>query len=87
MRKLLHKYENEIRLLIQPDKDSKIKHRCQNNLIVPYIENFFPQKALKEIWIGPTNDRERTKKSLKAYLDYMGFSDVEIKQSEVPYRT
>jgi hypothetical protein len=85
-----YEYENEIRLLIQPDKDSKIsknKYRCQNNLIIPYIENFFPKKALKEVWIGPTNDRERTKKSLKAYLDYMGFSDVEIKQSEVPYRT
>jgi len=28
-----YKHENEIRLLIQSDKDSKIKHRCQNNLI------------------------------------------------------
>ena len=81
-----YKYENEVRLLIQPDKESEIKYRCQNNLIIPYMENFFPRKALKEIWVGPTNDMGRTEKSLKTYLDYMGFSDVEIKQSEVPYR-
>jgi len=81
-----YEYENEIRLLIQPDKDSKIKHRCQNNLIVPYIENFFPKKALKEIWIGPTNDMERTEKSLRSYLDSKGFSDVQIRRSTVPHR-
>jgi len=81
-----YKYENEIRLLIKSNKDSKIKYRCQNNLIIPYIENFFPKNALKEIWVGPTNDMERTIKSLRTYLDYMGFSDVEIIKSEVPYR-
>ena len=80
-----YNYENEIRLLLQPDKD-KIKYRCQNNLIIPYIENFFPKKALKEIWIGPTNDMERTEKSLRLYLDNKGFSDVKIYRSKVPYR-
>jgi len=80
-----YKYEKEIRLLIQPDKSS-IKHRCQNNLIIPYIENFFPKKALKEVWIGPTNDMERTEKSLRLYLDSKGFFDVEIYRSTAPYR-
>ena len=81
-----YKYEDEVRLLIQPNENLAIKYRCQNNLIIPYIENFFPKKALKEIWVGPTNDMERTIKSLETYLNYMGFSDVEIKKSEVPYR-
>jgi len=82
-----YKYENEIRLLIQPDKDSKSEmYRCQNNLIVPYIENFFPKKALKEVWIGPTNDMERTEKSLRSYLNSKGFSDVKIYRSTVPLR-
>jgi hypothetical protein len=80
-----YKYENEIRLLIQPDENSKIKYRCQNNLIIPYIENHFSKKALKEIWIGPTNEK-RTEKSLRTYIDYMGFSDIKINTSEVPYR-
>jgi len=81
-----YKYENEVRLILS-DKDSKVKYRCQNNLIIPYLENFFPKKALKEIWVGPTNDMGRTVKSLETYLNHMGFSGIEIKKSEVPYRT
>lgn len=57
-----------------------------NNLIIPYIEQYFPKSALKEIWIGPTNDMNRATYSLRKYLDHMGFNEVEIKQSQVPYR-
>lgn len=67
------------------DKEA-IKYRLKNNLIVPYVELYLPKSALKEIWIGPTNDMERATKSLRTYLDYMGFNEVEIKQSKIPYR-
>lgn len=79
-----YEYEKEIRWLF-PGKDD-IKYRLRNNLIVPYIEQYIPKSALKEIWIGPTNDMERATRSLRTYLDHMGFNDVEIKQSKVPFR-
>lgn len=83
-------YENEIRLLDSTNTidDREVKYRCQNNLIVPYIENYLPKEALTEIWIGPTNDMERTKKSIMTYLRHKGFviEKIKIIHSEVPYR-
>lgn len=81
-----YKYEDEVRLLIHSDKDSEIKYRVQNSLIVPYIENFFPKEALKTVLVGPTNDMRRTVKSIDRYLKSKGFNDVEIIESKVPYR-
>lgn len=77
-------YEEEIRWLFL--KRDNIKYRLRDNLIVPYVEQYIPKSALKEIWIGPTNDMDRSVRSLRMYLDHMGFNDVEIKQSKVPYR-
>lgn len=77
-------YEEEIRWLFLKRDD--IKYRLRDNLIIPYIKQYIPKSALKEIWIGPTNDMERTTISLRRYLDYMEFNEVEIKQSKVPYR-
>ena len=81
-----YKYEDEVRLLIHSDANTKIEYRTQSNLIIPYIENLFPKEALKEVWIGPTTDMKRTIKSVKTYLDYKGFTHVDIIPSEVPYR-
>ncbi|MEI3583590.1 MAG: DUF2971 domain-containing protein [Alistipes shahii] len=77
-------YEQEIRSVLLTEKSAK--YRINNNLIIPYIEQYFPKSALKEIWIGPTNDMNRATYSLRKYLDHMGFNEVEIKQSQVPYR-
>lgn len=79
-----YEYEKEIRWLFPARKS--IKYRLRDNLIVPYVEQYIPKSALKEIWIGPTNDMDRSVRSLRMYLDHMGFNDVEIKQSKVPYR-
>lgn len=81
-----YKYENEARLLIIADQNSVIKYRAQNNLIIPYIENYFPKEALKAIVVGPTNDMKRTVESIKRYLEYKGFKNVEVVESKVPYR-
>ena len=62
-----YSYEKEVRLLSVAtggDKD-EIKHRFKNNLIIPYIEKYFPKDALKEIIVGPNNDMERTIYSLE----------------------
>ena len=80
-----YKYENEVRLL-QLAKEN-IEYRYQNNFIIPYIKNYFPKSALKEVWIGPANNIERTKKSLRAYLDAKGFNNVKIVASKIPYRS
>ena len=77
-------YEQEIRSVLLTEESAK--YRINNNLIIPYIEQYFPKSALKEIWIGPTNDMNRATYSLRKYLDHMGFNEVEIKQSQVPYR-
>lgn len=79
-----YEYEKETRCIFI--NRNNIKYRLRDNLIVPYIEQYIPKSALKEIWIGPTNDMERATRSLRTYLDHMGFNDVEIKQSKVPYR-
>lgn len=81
-----YKYEDEVRLLVHSDENSEIKYRAQNNLIIPYIENYFPKEALKTVWIGPTNDMKRTVKSIDRYLKHKGFNNVQIIESEVPYR-
>lgn len=77
-------YEQEVRSVLLTEEPAK--YRINNNLIIPYIEQYFPKSALKEIWIGPTNDMNRATYSLRKYLDHMGFNEVEIKQSQVPYR-
>lgn len=81
-----YKYEDEVRLLIHSDENSEIKYRTQNNLIIPYIENYFPKEALKTVIVGPTNDMKRTVKSIDRYLKSKGFNDIQIIPSDVPYR-
>ena len=65
-------YEQEIRSVLLTEESAK--YRINNNLIIPYIEQYFPKSALKEIWIGPTNDMNRATYSLRKYLDHMGFN-------------
>ncbi|WP_320053537.1 DUF2971 domain-containing protein [uncultured Acetobacteroides sp.] len=84
-----YQYENEVRISHTTDiqhslKD--IKYRCSNGVIIPYMEFRFLKEALKEITIGPTNDFERSKFSLKMFLDSKELGDVKISKSEVPYR-
>ncbi len=79
-----YEYEQEVRWLFPAEET--IKYRLRENLIIPYVEQYLPKSALKEIWLGPTNNMERAFHSLRNYLDHMGFNHVEIKQSNVPYR-
>lgn len=79
-----YEYEQEVRWFFPVHKG--IKYRLRDNLIVPYVEIYLPKSVIKEIWIGPTNDMDRATRSLRTYLDHMGFNEVEIKQSKVPYR-
>ncbi len=79
-------FENEMRICVIEEDKSKVSYRSGNNLTIPYIKLHFPKEALTEIIIGPTNDFERSKFSLKMFLDSRGFNHVKISESKVPYR-
>ena len=82
-----YEYEKEIRFLsVQVDVKDR-KYRYANNLIIPYIQKFLPKEALKTITIGPNLNTEMVKRSVREYIDSLGFKDVEIKISDVPFRT
>ena len=81
-----YSYEKEVRLMSTISDKDEIKHRFKNNLIIPYIEKYFPKDALKEIIVGPNNDMERTIYSLEKYLKHIGFEHVKVTPSKVPYR-
>lgn len=78
-----YEYENEIRLVLH---DVNYKYRVSNNIIVPYIPVYFHKLQLCEIWIGPTQDQDRSAESLRMFLDSRGFEHVVIKKSGIPYR-
>lgn len=77
-------YEGEIRLASMfPEQ---VEYRLSRGLIIPYIKVFLPKEKLKSITIGPCADFNLTEKSLRAYLDSIGFGHVAIKQSLINYR-
>lgn len=77
-------YENEIRLAYMfPEQ---VEYRQNKGLIIPYTKVFLPKEKLKSITIGPCADFSLTEKSLRTYLDSIGFEHVVIKQSSINFR-
>jgi len=82
-----YEHEKEWRILIPAYKtDAPIEFRYSSGVLIPYIKQYLPKESLKEIWIGPTNDLVKTEKSIRMYLDSIGFDKVEIKKSNIPFR-
>ena len=81
-----YRYEDEVRLLKVAENDKDIKYRMRKNLIVPYVEQYFPKEALLEVIVGPNNDMNRIVRTLKSYLNSVGFEHVVVTPSKVPYR-
>lgn len=85
-----YNYEKEVRLItIFMDSDEakeKVKFYYKNNYIIPYIEHYFPKEALREIIVGPNNDFDRIRFSIKTYLKHIGFEHVKITHSNISYR-
>ena len=81
-----YRYEQEVRY--RPYRvDDSIKFRESNGLIVPYVEVNLPVDSIEEIVIGPTLDAERMKLSIELLLKTKGiYNDIEIKESDIPYR-
>lgn len=78
--------KNEFNIEILEEERKRIKYRIKNNHIVPYIEHHLPKETLSEIIIGPNNNMDLSEKSLRTYLDHLGYEHVKIKRSKVPYR-
>lgn len=84
-------YENEIRMFSTGtplvEKQLPIKYRINNKrVIIPYVEEYFPKTALKEVWIGPTLNIDLTVETLREFLDSKGFEHTKIVKSKIPYR-
>lgn len=63
-----------------------IKYDIKRGIISPYVEVFLPLEAIREIWIGPTNDINLAVDSLKGWLDSIGMSKVKIMKSSAPLK-
>lgn len=79
-----YKYEEEVRFINEYNEN--IEYRYTNNLIIPYVKQYLPKKALKRIIIGPNLDKDRTRTSIERYIRSLGFEDVEVVSSDVPFR-
>jgi len=93
------KSEEEIRLVYYDDHSNStlkpiIKYRVPNsNMIVPYFnsqdlipENKQVKLPISKVIIGPVANRKWIKESVRFFLDNNGYENVDIEDSEVPYR-
>ena len=75
---------------IRPQKVFWVTHsRSQDimrGIISPFVDVFLPIKAIREIWIGPTNDIDLAEDSLRGWLTSIGMSWVKIVKSSAPFK-
>jgi hypothetical protein len=70
------------------------KYRANNSHIIPYVssDSIYPMKGherpleISEIVLGPSCD-DLLEKGVKEYVSELGFNEIPIKRSKVPYRT
>ncbi|MBQ0007582.1 MAG: DUF2971 domain-containing protein [bacterium] len=79
-----YEYEKEVRFITLPFQ--KPEFRLKNNLIIPYVRVFLPRQALRRVVIGPNLDRQLTAASIRDYIRSIGYKNVEIIQSDAPFR-
>ena len=85
-------YEDECRVIgiglpfYVQEKNREILYRNKDGMIVPYIEEFLPREALREVMIGPNIDPKLSKNTLEDFLKSRGFEGVHVKTSDIPYR-
>ena len=80
-------FEEEKRLAIYKRDEDKVLYKVNHKgNMISYIETPIPIKNLRSITIGPCVDFVSTKRVLEQQLDKRGIKNVEIRQSEIPYR-
>ena len=86
------KEEREKRLIIMHKKGTKtdnIHFRKSGNFVVPFLEVSFDSlsnEIIREIWIGPSQKDEDTKRSVQFLLNYLGYSQILLKTSLASFR-
>lgn len=63
-----------------------IKYDIKGGMISPYVDIFVPLEAIREIWIGPTNESNLAEDSLKSWLESIGMNWIQIEKSSAPFR-
>ena len=89
-------YEKECRLPLRKHYDNycitkrnqfhSIKYDIKRGVISPYVDVLLPIQAIREIWIGPTNDIYLAEDSLRGWLRSIGMSWVKIVKSSAPIK-
>ena len=69
-----------------PEEKKDIKYKVKNGVLVPYLELKFDKAAIEEITVGPLIEQDLAVKNLREFLEQRGYSDVDIKVSEIPIR-
>jgi len=75
-------YENGRKLYSKKE----LLFRSKSNLLIPYIEQVIDLKSIKEIIVGPTTNKDTVIKSLEFFIKSLDLN-IEIKSSNIPYRT
>ena len=83
-------YEKEVRLIGVGNNylgnNEMQRFRVSNNQIIPYVEVFIPNVALKNVCLGPLVKSELNEETLKEFLRFKGYDTVEVSTSNIHYR-
>jgi hypothetical protein len=85
------KHEKEWRLVIGPlpENSEEICYRPTKRTVIPYVKiHFKPKLPIERIVVGPGPHQKRSAHSLKQMLKLkkFGLENVEVSESEIPYR-
>lgn len=86
------KEEQEKRLIIMQNIGDKVNHiqfRRSGNFVVPFLIVCFDSLSndiIREVWIGPSQKDEDTKRSVHFLLNYLGYSKFLLKTSSASFR-
>lgn len=68
------------------NKKLALKYREKNGMYISYMDVDFFKPAITQITIAPSYKEDVVCNSIKEYLDNNGYSNIEIKRSEIPIR-
>ena len=63
-----------------------IRYDIKRGMISPFVDIYVPLDAIREIWIGPTNEPNLAKDSLQSWLESIGMNWIKIEESSAPFR-
>ncbi|MDR7248944.1 DUF2971 domain-containing protein [Bacillus pumilus] len=82
------KQEEEHRVALVPTRSKFINFDCRilNGAFIPYIKIKLKDSQIKGVTIGPKNKMDISEEGLRYFLELNNLSEIDIKQSKIPYR-